>query len=52
MNNPDNLPVFVDSTLKTVAADDIDINKELAYENTLNLTIQQLLQSKNDNKKE
>lgn len=36
-------PIFVDSTLKVVASEEIDIVKELAMENTANITIEQLL---------
>jgi len=43
MINNDDSPIFVDSTLKVTAKEEIDMTKELAQENTQNLTIDQLL---------
>ena len=52
MVNSENSPVFVDSTLKVTAKEDIDITKELATENTENTTIDQLLARQDDKIKE
>lgn len=52
MVNSDNLPIFVDSTLKVTAKEDTDITKELALENTENTTIDQLLSKQDDKTKE
>lgn len=50
MTNSEKSPVFVDSTLKVVAAEDIDISKELAATNDKNLTIEDLLTEQDDKK--
>ncbi len=50
MVNSKDLPVFVDSTLKVTAKEDIDLNKELAQENTQNTTIDELLVIQNNDK--
>lgn len=52
MVKSDNSPVFVDSTLKVIAKEDIDMTKELAQENTQNTTIDQLLATQDDKIKE
>ena len=52
MINSDNSPIFVDSTLKVVAKEDIDMTKELAQENIQNTTIDQLLAIQDDKIKE
>jgi hypothetical protein len=50
---PDNSPTFVDSELKVTASEDLDINKELASENTTNKTLDQILaENEPDDKKE
>lgn len=49
----DNLPTFVDSELKVTASEDLDINKELAAENTTNKTLDQILaENESDDQKE
>lgn len=48
MVNSENSPVFVDSTLKVTAKEDIDMSKELAHENTNNTTIDQLLSAQDE----
>jgi hypothetical protein len=48
MTNIDNNPIFIDSTLKVTASEELDVTKELAAENTNNSTIDQLLESQND----
>lgn len=52
MTNSEKSPVFVDSTLKVVATEDIDITKELSAENTQNLTIEDLLISQDEKKQQ
>jgi hypothetical protein len=52
MINSENSPIFIDSTLKVTAKEDIDIIKELATENKENKTIEELLKESNDSKKE
>jgi hypothetical protein len=49
MNNTDN---FINSTLKVTASEELDLEKELLAENTLNKTISELLEENNDEKKE
>lgn len=51
MINDDNNPTFVKSTLKVVASEDMDIEKELASENKDNKTIDELLDSNDEEKK-
>lgn len=52
-NNSDNIPTFVDSELKVVASEDLDMSKELAAENTSNKTLDQILAENTvDDKKE
>lgn len=43
MTNSEKPPIFVDSTLKVTAQEDIDLTKELAQINESNLTIEELL---------
>jgi hypothetical protein len=46
MTNSDNCPIFISSTLKVTASEDIDINKDL-IDNENNLPIEELLQKQN-----
>jgi hypothetical protein len=48
INNPIE-PIFVDSTLKVTAANDLNIEKDLASENNSNKTIAELLDDKEEN---
>lgn len=52
MVNSENNVTFVNSTLKVTAKEEIDLNKELAYENESNKSIDQLLQDQNDKKED
>ena len=52
MINSEHSPIFIDSTLKITAAQDFDIVKELAYEDTQNKTIEELLKESEDVKKQ
>jgi hypothetical protein len=51
MVNSENSPVFVESILKVTAKEDMDLTKELAQENTENLSIDELL-AQNEKTKE
>lgn len=52
MIDNDDSPIFVDSTLKVTAREEIDMTKELAQENTKNITIDQLLSETDEKIKE
>lgn len=52
MTNIENNPIFIDSTLKVTASNELDVTKELAAENINNTTIEQLLEAHNDKEKE
>jgi hypothetical protein len=52
MTNSEKEPIFVESTLKVTAQEEIDIVKELAHTNESNLTIEELILQHEKEKKE
>jgi hypothetical protein len=51
MTNSEKEPIYVESILKVIAQEEIDIAKELAHTNESNLTIEELI-SQNEKEKE
>jgi hypothetical protein len=52
MANIDNIDIFIPSTLKVTASEDLDIQKDLESENASNKSIDELLAENNESKKE
>lgn len=52
MANIDKIDIFVESTLKVTASEDLDIKKDLESQNESNKSLDELLAENNESKKE